>query len=73
MIEKRLSMVKALGKGYNRFYHSRQFYRVVKGIRGSKKSKTAALCYIHDLLKYPWANLLVVRRFSNTNKQSIFL
>lgn len=72
MIEKRLSMVKALGAGYNRFYHNRQFYRVVKGSRGSKKSKTAALCYIHDLLKYPWANLLVVRKFSNTNKQSTY-
>lgn len=67
MIEKRLSMVKALGAGYNRFYHNRQFYRVVKGSRGSKKSKTAALCYIHDLLKYSWANLLVVRKLSNTS------
>ena len=73
MIEKRLSIVKALGASYNRFYHNREFYRVIKGSRGSKKPKTAALCYIHDLLKYSWANLLLVRKFSNTNKQSIFL
>ncbi len=65
-------MSKALGKGYNRYYHSRNFYRVVKGGRGSKKSKNTALIYIHDILKYPWANLLVVRRFSNTNKQSTY-
>lgn len=67
-----ISFAKVIGKGYNRFYHSRNFYRVVKGSRGSKKSKTSALCYIHDILKYPWANLLVVRRFSNTNKQSTY-
>ena len=67
-----VSMSKTMGKGYNRFYHSRNFYRVVKGSRGSKKSKTTALCYVHDILKYPWANLLVIRRFSNTNKQSTY-
>lgn len=67
-----VSMSQAIGKGYNRFYHSKNFYRVVKGSRGSKKSKTTALCYIHDLLKYPWANLIVIRRYSNTNKQSTY-
>src|SRR5699024_12707433 len=67
-----VSMAKMLGRGYNRFYHSRNFYRAVKGSRGSKKSKTAALCYVHDILKYPWANLLVIRRFSITNKQSTY-
>lgn len=72
MMAKTVSMAKALGKGYNRFFHSRNFYRVVKGGRGSKKSKNTALIYIHDILKHDWANLLVVRRFSNTNKQSTF-
>lgn len=72
MTDVQVSMKHALGKGYNRFFHSRNFYRVVKGGRGSKKSKSTALCYIHDILKYPWANLLVVRRFSNTNKQSTY-
>lgn len=67
-----ISMSKMLGKGYNEFYHSKNFYRVVKGGRGSKKSKNTALVYIHDILKYPWANLLVIRRFSNTNKQSTY-
>ncbi|HER1525414.1 TPA: PBSX family phage terminase large subunit, partial [Streptococcus pyogenes] len=40
--------------------------------RGSKKSKTTALNFIVRLLKYPWANLLVIRRYSNTNKQSTY-
>ena len=68
----KVSLSKSIGKGYNRFYHSKNFYRVVKGGRGSKKSKNTALIYIHDILKYEWANLLVVRRFSNTNKQSTY-
>lgn len=72
MTETKISMRKVLGKGYNRFFYCRNFYRAVKGSRGSKKSKTAALCYVHDILKYPWANLLVIRRFSNTNKQSTY-
>ncbi|MCI3860549.1 PBSX family phage terminase large subunit [Lactococcus garvieae] len=68
----KMSISKALGKGYNSFYHSRNFYRVVKGSRGSKKSKDTAIDYTVKMLKYPWANLLVVRRFSNTNKQSTY-
>lgn len=66
------SLYNITGKGYNQFWHSKNFYRVVKGSRGSKKSKTTALNFIVRLLKYPWANLLVVRRYSNTNKQSTY-
>ena len=72
MSKVKVSLSKTIGKGYNRFYHSKNFYRVVKGGRGSKKSKNTALIYIHDILKHEWANLLVVRRFSNTNKQSTY-
>lgn len=61
-----------IGRGYGKFWHSKNFYRVVKGSRGSKKSKTIVLNYVTRLLKYPWANLLVIRRFSNTNKQSTY-
>lgn len=61
-----------VGKGYGRFWRSKNFYRVIKGGRGSKKSKTTALYYIVAILKHNWANLLVVRRFSNTNKQSTY-
>lgn len=61
-----------VGKGYGQFWRSKNFYRVVKGGRGSKKSKTTALYYIVAILKHSWANLLVVRRFSNTNKQSTY-
>jgi phage terminase large subunit len=68
----RISVKSVIGGGYNRFWHNKQFYRVVKGSRGSKKSKTTALNYIIRIMKHPWSNLLVVRRYSNTNKQSTY-
>lgn len=68
----RISIRNKIGKGYNRFWNNKQFYRVVKGSRGSKKSKNTAHNFIQRIMKYPWANLLVVRRYSNTNKQSTY-
>jgi phage terminase large subunit len=70
--QQRISIKQKIGRGYNRFWNNKQFYRVVKGSRGSKKSKTTALNFIHRIMKYSWANLLVVRRYSNTNKQSTY-
>ncbi|RXK19085.1 PBSX family phage terminase large subunit [Macrococcus sp. DPC7161] len=67
-----LDIYGAIGKGYNRFWHSKDFYRVVKGSRGSKKSKTAAINFIYRIMEHSYANLLVIRRFSNTNKQSTY-
>lgn len=68
----KVSITKIIGKGYNKFWNDKSFYRAVKGSRGSKKSKTGALNFIYRIMKYPWANLLVVRRYSNTNKQSTY-
>ena len=68
----KLSLQEVIGKGYKEFWHSKNFYRVVKGSRGSKKSKTTALNLIYRLMKYEWANVLVIRRFSYTNKQSTY-
>lgn len=61
-----------VGGGYDDFWHDKHFYRVVKGSRGSKKSMTTALNFIWRIMKYPWANLLVVRRYSNTNRDSTY-
>lgn len=61
-----------IGGGYNEFWHNHQFYRVVKGSRGSKKSRTTALNFIYRIMRYPWSNLLVVRRYSNTNHDSTY-
>lgn len=45
---------------------------MVKGGRGAKKSATAALWYIYNLMKYPKANLLVVRRYASSHRDSTF-
>lgn len=67
-----VDLAKILGRGYNAFWHDRHLYRFVKGSKGSKKSKSAALNLVHRLMEYPEANLLVVRRFSNTLADSCF-
>ncbi|MCE5808611.1 PBSX family phage terminase large subunit [Staphylococcus pseudintermedius] len=72
MTKNKLSIAQVIGGGYNEFWNNKNFYRVVKGSRGSKKSRTTALNFIYRLMKYEWSNLLVVRRFSNTNKQSTY-
>lgn len=68
----KVSMQEIIGKGYADFWNSKHFYRVVKGSRGSKKSVTTALNLVYRIMKYDWANILVVRRFSYTNKQSTY-
>ncbi|MEK1316060.1 PBSX family phage terminase large subunit [Limosilactobacillus fermentum] len=67
-----LSLDDLVGQGYNDFWHDKHFYRVVKGSRGSKKSMTTALNFIYRIMRYHYANLLVVRRFSNTNHDSTY-
>ena len=57
-----LRLSKIVGRGYSRFWNCRTFYRLVKGSKGSKKSKTAALWYIYHMMKYPDANTLCIRR-----------
>ena len=61
-----------VGKGYKDFWSFKGRYRVVKGSRASKKSKTSALWFITNIIKYEDANLLVVRQTGNTLKGSCF-
>lgn len=61
-----------VGKGYKRFWNFKRRYRVVKGSRASKKSKTTALWYIYNLMKYPDSNLLVIRKTFRTLKDSCY-
>lgn len=71
-ITKELSLKSLIGGGYKEFFFDKHFYRVIKGSRGSKKSKTIALNHIYRLLIYEWSNILVVRRHSNTLRQSCY-
>ena len=51
-----LKLPEIVGKGYGTFWRWKGRYRVVKGSRASKKSKTTALWYITNMMKYPDAN-----------------
>lgn len=61
-----------VGRGYKTFWNFKGRYRVCKGSRASKKSKTTALWFIYNLMKYPGANLLVIRKTYRTLKDSCF-
>lgn len=65
-------MPEIVGGGYGTFWRFKGRYRVVKGSRASKKSKTTALYYISSLMKYPAANLLVIRKVYRTLKDSCY-
>ena len=63
-----------VGGGYDEFWRFKGRYRVVKGSRASKKSKTAALWFAIWLNKkgYEKANLIVFRKTYRTIKDSCF-
>lgn len=68
----KVSLQKSVGKGYADFWNTKKRYRVCKGSRGSKKSKTTALNMIYCLFEYPESNGLCVRRYSNTLRDSVY-
>lgn len=65
-----IKIKEVIGKNYDLFWNDKHFYRVVKGSRGSKKSKTIAINMICRIMKYPESNLLVIRRVFNTLRNS---
>lgn len=68
----RINLPDVIGRGYGAFWGFRGRYRVVKGSRASKKSKTTALWYVYNLMKLRGANLLVIRKTYRTLKDSCF-
>lgn len=69
---KYISLPSVVGKGYKTFWNFKGRYRVVKGSRASKKSKTMALWTIHSIMKYSEANMLVIRKTFRTLKDSCY-
>lgn len=67
-----ISLPEVVGKGYGDYWRWKKRYRVCKGSRASKKSKTTALWYIVNMMKYKEANTLVVRKTFRTLKDSCF-
>ena len=70
MAVKKVNIAEVIGGGYREFWNSKHRYLVCKGSRGSKKSCTAALKIIYNMMKYPQANTLVIRRVFNTLRDS---
>ena len=69
---KTVYLPEVVGRGYGQFWRCHTRYRVVKGGKASKKSSTTALWYIYHLMKYPDANLLVVRAVHRTHADSTY-
>ncbi|MDE6357357.1 MAG: PBSX family phage terminase large subunit [Eubacteriales bacterium] len=70
--ENKIWLPEIIGKGYYRYWHFKGRYRICKGSRASKKSKTTALNFIYRIMKYKDANLLVIRKTFRTMKDSCF-
>lgn len=68
----RIYLPEVVGKGYRTFWNFKGRYRVCKGSRASKKSKTTALNLIVRMMQYPQANTLVIRKVYRTLKDSCF-
>ena len=67
-----LSLSELIGRGYKDFWNCKKRFRVVKGSRGSKKSVTMAYWTIINMMANPEANMLVLRRYDRTLRQSCF-
>ena len=69
---KKIYLPDVVGKGYRAYWQCKTNYRVCKGSRASKKSKTTALNFICRIIEYPQSNLLVVRKTFRSLKDSCF-
>lgn len=72
-----VNLAEIVGKGYKQFWNFKGRYRLVKGSRGSKKSCTASIWYIYNMMKYYHQyglkpNVMVVRRYFNTHRDSTY-
>lgn len=67
-----MSLREVVGGGYGDFWRFKGRYRVCKGSRASKKSKTTAIYFITKMMAHPQANLIVVRKVYRTLKDSCY-
>lgn len=71
-MNKEISLQQVIGKGYASFWNCKKRYRVVKGSRASKKSKTTAIDMISRILRFPLSNGLCVRKTEKSLRDSCF-
>lgn len=67
-----VNLPECIGKGYKSFWNWKGRYLVCKGSRGSKKSSTASMKVICNIMRYPKTNALVIRRYDVTHRESTF-
>ena len=75
VIQQKIDLQEAVGENYDDFLFSKKRYLVCKGSRGSKKSATTSLKFAYMIPYYYFRygvkpNLLVIRRYMNTNWNS---
>jgi len=70
--QQHIHLAEIVGGGYKDFWRFKGRYRVCKGSRASKKSKTMALWLIVNIMGNPQANALVIRKVFGTLKTSCF-
>ncbi len=68
----RIDVSEMIGGSYDEFWRFTGRYRVVKGGRGSKKSCTTAMWIVISMMRQPFANTLVMRRYFNSHRDSTF-
>lgn len=61
-----------VGGGYADFWHSKHRYRMSIGGRASKKSTTAALSLVSNIMRYQESNALVMRKIYKDHKDSTY-
>ena len=67
------SLRKIFGRGYNDVINDKEhFYIIIRGGKGSKKSKTVALRQVMLMMQYPLANMVCIRKSYNSLKDSMF-
>ena len=57
---------------YRKIWKSHCMYKVLKGSKGSGKSKFAALWHIYNIMTHPQANVLVIRKVFGTCRDSVY-
>lgn len=68
-----IDISKTIGRGYNKIWNCKKFYKVIKGSRGSKKSVTTQIELIYKMMKNPWMNVIAARRYQNTLRDSVYV
>ena len=68
-----VNLSKLIGKGYGKIWNNQEsIYLIIKGSRASKKSYTISYMIIHNIMKNPKSNVLVVRKYFNTHLKSTY-